>query len=42
MKVDVSFQYFLKKEDLPILHRNYDLFYEKVIRTSAMDALKVG
>ncbi|XP_076459148.1 uncharacterized protein LOC143292587 [Babylonia areolata] len=40
VKLDVSFQYFLKKEDLAILHRNYDLYYEKVIRTSAIDALK--
>lgn len=41
IKLDVNFQYFLKKEDLPILHRNYDLYYETVIRTSAIDALKV-
>ncbi|KAK7113664.1 uncharacterized protein [Littorina saxatilis] len=40
VKLDVYFQYFLKKEDLDILHRNYDLFYENVIRTSAIDALK--
>ena len=41
IRLDVNFQYFLKKEDLPILHRNYDLYYENVIRTSAIDALKV-
>ncbi|KAL8612319.1 hypothetical protein ACOMHN_062266 [Nucella lapillus] len=40
VQLDVTFQYFLKKEDLATLHRNYDLYYEKVIRTSAMDALK--
>lgn len=40
LKLDVSFQYFLKKEDLPILHRNYDLYYQTVTRTSAIDALK--
>ena len=41
VKLDVNFQFFLKKEDLPTLHRNYDLYYETVIRTSAIDALKV-
>lgn len=40
VKLDVHFQYFLNKDDLPILHRNYDLYYETVIRTSAIDALK--
>ncbi|KAL8586179.1 hypothetical protein ACOMHN_057741 [Nucella lapillus] len=40
VKIDVSFQYFLKKEDLHILHRNYDLYYQNVVRTSAIDALK--
>ncbi|XP_076450018.1 uncharacterized protein LOC143286359 [Babylonia areolata] len=40
VKLDVTFQYFLKKEDLHILHRNYDLYYQNVIRTSAIDALK--
>lgn len=40
VKLDVHFQYFLNKDDLPILHRNYDLFYENVIKTSAIDALK--
>nr|KAG5703821.1 hypothetical protein BaRGS_031455 [Batillaria attramentaria] len=40
IKLDVHFQYFLNMDDLPILHRNYDLYYETVIRTSAIDALK--
>lgn len=37
----MQYQYFLREEDLPTLHRNYDLFYDNVVKTSAIDALKV-
>ncbi|PVD39384.1 hypothetical protein C0Q70_02014 [Pomacea canaliculata] len=40
IKLDVQYQYFLREEDLPTLHRNYDLFYDNVVKTSAIDALK--
>ncbi|XP_033725648.1 uncharacterized protein LOC117315528 [Pecten maximus] len=36
----VYFQYFLRKEDLPLLHAAYDIYYKDVIKTSAQDALK--
>ncbi|XP_046565249.1 uncharacterized protein LOC124273948 [Haliotis rubra] len=38
--LDVSFQYFLRPEDLKQLHSQYDISYEAVMRTSAVDALK--
>ncbi|OWF44236.1 uncharacterized protein LOC110458648 [Mizuhopecten yessoensis] len=38
--VTVSFQYFLRKDDLPALHRAYDIYYKDVMRSSAIDAVK--
>lgn len=39
--VTVHFQYFLRKDDLKLLHAAYDVYYEDVMKTSATDALKV-
>ena len=40
--MDVNLQYFLRKSDLPALHRRFDVFYEDVMENSAIDAVKVG
>ncbi|XP_069107759.1 uncharacterized protein [Argopecten irradians] len=40
VSVTVYFQYFLRMEDLPLLHAAYDLYYEDVMKTSATDAVK--
>lgn len=40
VELTVHFQYFLREADLPELHRAYDVYYEEVMRTSAIDALK--
>lgn len=40
VQVTVNFQYYLRKEDLPQLHRAYDIYYKDVMRSSAIDALK--
>ena len=37
----MSFQYFLRKKELPLLHRAYDIYYENVLQKNALDALKV-
>jgi hypothetical protein len=39
--VTVHLQYFLRKEDLPALHRRFDVYYEDVMKNSALDAVKV-
>lgn len=43
-KLEVSItahaQYFLRKDELPLLHKAYDVYYEDVMKTSAVDALK--
>ncbi|XP_033728421.1 uncharacterized protein LOC117317661 [Pecten maximus] len=38
--VTIYFQYFLRKEDLTLLHAAYDLYYEDVMKSSATDAVK--
>ncbi|XP_060073151.1 uncharacterized protein LOC132552967 [Ylistrum balloti] len=40
VEVTVYFQYFLRKEDLTLLHAAYDLYYEDVMKSSATDAVK--
>ncbi|XP_066305257.1 uncharacterized protein [Branchiostoma lanceolatum] len=40
IQVTCRFQYFLRKDDMPLLHDTYDRFYQPVIRTSAIDAIK--
>ncbi|XP_005090572.1 uncharacterized protein LOC101853991 [Aplysia californica] len=41
IEIKIYFQYFLRKEDLPILHKFYDLVYEPTIKSSAVAALKI-
>ena len=38
----VNIVYFLRKHDLPLLLREYDVYYEKPIRQIAVSALKVS
>lgn len=40
VQITVHYQYFLRKEDLPKLHRRFDVFYKDVMRTSGVDAVK--
>ncbi|XP_022104456.1 uncharacterized protein LOC110986673 [Acanthaster planci] len=40
VKLDCNFQYFLRPEDLKLLHDTYDLQYEETLQNSAVDALK--
>ncbi|XP_038079063.1 uncharacterized protein LOC119746287 [Patiria miniata] len=40
VSLDCTFQYFLRPEDLKLLHDTYDLQYEDTLRNSAVDALK--
>ncbi|XP_031562107.1 uncharacterized protein LOC116297923 [Actinia tenebrosa] len=40
VQTSCAFQYFLKIEDLADLHNEYDLFYQPVIRSTALSALK--
>jgi len=39
--VKASYQYFLRKQDLPLLHQAYDIYYEDVMETMGVDAIKV-
>ncbi|XP_060584087.1 uncharacterized protein LOC132740237 [Ruditapes philippinarum] len=43
-KLEVSItahaQYFLRKDELPLLHTAYDVYYEDVMKRSAVDAIK--
>lgn len=41
VEITVHIQYFLRKDELKLLHDAYDLYYEDVVRSSAIDALKV-
>ncbi|GFN73606.1 hypothetical protein PoB_000011200 [Plakobranchus ocellatus] len=41
IEIDVTFQYFLRKDDLPYLHKTYDVNYDTTIRTSAISAIKL-
>lgn len=40
VNVDVTFQYYLRKRDLALLHEAYDVHYEDVMISSSIDALK--
>ena len=40
LKVDCSLQYFLRPEDLHLLHDKFDLYYEPVLRKTAAAAIK--
>ncbi|XP_069102398.1 uncharacterized protein [Argopecten irradians] len=40
VKLTVYFQYFLRKEDLSLLHAAYDVYYKDLMKTSAEDAVK--
>ncbi|KAJ8019807.1 hypothetical protein HOLleu_41547 [Holothuria leucospilota] len=40
VELDCSFQYFLRIEDLKLLHDTFDLRYKEVMRENARDALK--
>jgi len=40
VSLTATFQYFLRKDDLPLLHREYDIYYEPVLQKNALDALK--
>ncbi|KAL4219618.1 hypothetical protein ACF0H5_022191 [Mactra antiquata] len=43
-KLEVSItahaQYFLRRDELPLLHAGYDIYYEDVMKSSAIDAIK--
>jgi len=39
--ISARFQYFLRKRELHLLHRAYDLQYADVMKSSAVDAIKV-
>ncbi|KAK3750814.1 hypothetical protein RRG08_037255 [Elysia crispata] len=41
IEIDATFQYFLRKDDLPYIHKFYDVNYETTIRTSAISAIKL-
>lgn len=41
MEITAHVQYFLRRDELHLLHAAYDLYYEDVMRSSAVDALKV-
>lgn len=40
VSVTAHAQYFLRKDELPLLHSQYDIYYEDVMKSSAVDALK--
>lgn len=40
VKISAHMQYFLRKDELPLLHAAYDLYYQDVMKTTAVDALK--
>ena len=42
VSISVELQYFLIKEDLKLLHDNYDLKYQSVVTGNANDALRVS
>jgi hypothetical protein len=35
----ITFQFFLIKEDLPLLHAGYDIYYEPIIISNAKEAI---
>ncbi|XP_045167398.2 uncharacterized protein LOC123530708 [Mercenaria mercenaria] len=40
VSVTAHAQYFIRKDELPLLHAAYDIYYEDVMRSSAVDAVK--
>ncbi|XP_022111664.1 uncharacterized protein LOC110990886 [Acanthaster planci] len=40
VRLDCTFQYFLREEDLQDLHDTYDIQYEDILRNNAIDELK--
>ncbi|KAK6165892.1 hypothetical protein SNE40_022710 [Patella caerulea] len=38
--LDISFQYFLRPDQLSLLHSQYDIYYKNIMKTSATDAFK--
>lgn len=40
VSVTAHAQYFIRKDELPLLHKAYDIYYEDVMRSSAVDAIK--
>ncbi|XP_038072063.1 uncharacterized protein LOC119740733 [Patiria miniata] len=40
VRLDCTFQYFLRQEDLKDLHDTYDIQYKDILRTNAIDELK--
>ena len=40
VNIDCFFQYFLRRDDLKLLHDTYDLQYADIFRSNAIDALK--
>ncbi len=39
--ITANMQYFLRKEQLSLLHKKYDIRYAPIIKNNAQDALKV-
>lgn len=42
MAITVHFQYFIRKDELSLLHDKFDLDYRGPIESSALDAMKVS
>ncbi|XP_064646729.1 uncharacterized protein LOC135499719 [Lineus longissimus] len=40
VRMTVTLQYFVLKSELPLLHQEYDLFYESILESNGLDALK--
>ncbi|KAK3083265.1 hypothetical protein FSP39_017936 [Pinctada imbricata] len=40
VKMNVNFQYFLRKDELKLLHKTYDVYYKDVVESKAIDAIK--
>ncbi|KAL4222775.1 hypothetical protein ACF0H5_018815 [Mactra antiquata] len=40
VSVTAHIHYFLRKDELPLLHSAYDIYYEDVMQSSAIDAIK--
>ncbi|KAK3591936.1 hypothetical protein CHS0354_031438 [Potamilus streckersoni] len=40
VSITVFIQYSLRKDELPLLHKQFDLYYEEIVKNSAIDALK--
>ncbi|KAL3832279.1 hypothetical protein ACJMK2_023937 [Sinanodonta woodiana] len=40
VSITIFIQYNLRKDELPLLHKQFDLYYEDVVKNSAIDAVK--